>query len=263
MLKEKRLLIVLIILLSIMTIGMGSKKDAVTTPEKKITWPLPPLEPKIEFVRSINKPDDLGIKKGFFKKLWEVIAGESENQITKPFGIAVDDKGKLYVTDTASLSVHVFDQINGNYNVIREPERGMFVSPVGVDVDKKGNIFIADSILKRIYVFSEKGKYLRDLKPPADDLAFQRPTGIAINREAGLLYIVDTIASKVHVYTTDGQYKFSFGEEGEGDGQFNHPTFIAVTKNGELHISDTLNFRVQIFDKNGECLSKLGKQRGG
>lgn len=39
-----------------------------------------------------------------------------------------------------------------------------------------------------------------------------RPTGIAVDRDAGLLYIMDTIAHCVHVYTAGGQHKFSFGK---------------------------------------------------
>jgi len=194
-----------------MAVGMGSKKDAVNAPGTKMVWPLPPNEPKIKFVRSISRPDDIGIKKGFFRKIWEFVAGRSEKQIVKPFAVAVDDKGVLYVTDTVSLSVHVFDQTEGGYSVIEEPEQGKFASPVGIDADREGNVFVSDSLLNRVYVFSSDGKYLRDIKPPDGEGRFQRPTGIAVNRQEGVLYLVDTIACKVHAYSTEGQHLFSFG----------------------------------------------------
>ena len=261
--KTKSILIVLTIVLFLATACAGIKKDVVSEPAIKIIWPLPPNEPKIQFVRSITRPDDMGIKKGFFRKIWELVAGASEKQIIKPFGIAVDDSDVLYVTDTALLSVHVYDQEIGGCRVIGEPEHGRFASPVSVDTDKHGNIFISDSLQNRVYVFSKKGTYLRDIKSPDDEGAFLRPTGIAVNRQEGLLYIVDTIGCKINVYSTGGQYKFSFGERGEGDGQFNFPTSVVVAKSGELYVSDTMNFRVQVFDKNGTFISSFGKQGDG
>jgi DNA-binding beta-propeller fold protein YncE len=255
--------IILLVLFAVFTLGMGSRKDAMKSSQTKIFWPLPPDEPKIEFVRSITKPDDSGRKKGFFKKLWEFVAGESEKQIAKPFGIAVDNQGNLYVTDTALASVHVFNLKEGGYRVLKDPKNGRFISPVGVDVDKEGKVFVSDSLLRQVLVYSPKGKHLMDIKPPRGEELFQRPTGIAVNSGEDLLYIVDTLACAIHVYSTSGDYKFSFGKKGKDNGQFNFPTSIDVSKNGDIYVSDTMNFRIQIFDKNGRYISSFGKHGDG
>lgn len=259
--KAKKIFLIAIILFSLITLGMGPRKDVITTPEKRVVWPPPPFEPKIEFVKSITRPEDIGVKKGFFRKLYELFVGKaSEGQIIRPFGIAADDKGRLYIADTGAMSLHIFDLTKGKYKIIDGSKYGPFASPVSVDTDADENIFLSDSVQRRVYVFSRKGKYLREI---GTDDVFQRPTGIAINKTTGLLYVVDTLACKIHVYTTQGQYKFSFGERGISDGQFNYPTFIVISKDGELYVTDTLNFRIQIFDKNGRVVSKFGKLGNG
>ncbi|MEW6715413.1 MAG: 6-bladed beta-propeller [Nitrospirota bacterium] len=243
--------------------GMGSKEPAGIVSKasrEKLVWPPPPYEPKIEFIKDISKHDDIGGPKGFFEKTWEAIAGkEEEDLIIKPFGIATDGKGRLFVTDTASSSVNILDLVNGKHTVIEDVKGNRFASPVGIDVDRAGNIYVSDSIEEQVYIFTEKGKYLKNLALPESYGKFQRPTGIAIDKTTGFIYIVDTLACRIHVFTAEGSYKFSFGERGNGDGQMNYPTFIAVSKNGELYVSDSMNFRIQVFDRNGKFILNFGK----
>lgn len=40
---------------------------------------------------------------------------------------------------------------------------------------------------------------------------------------------------------------FSFGSNGEGNGQFNAPTGVAVDKNGNILVADWGNSRIQVF----------------
>ncbi|HHG74982.1 MAG TPA: 6-bladed beta-propeller, partial [Persephonella sp.] len=50
-----------------------------------------------------------------------------------------------------------------------------------------------------------------------------------------------------------------FGERGDKAGQFNYPTNIAVNpENGNIYVTDTQLFRVQIFNKDFEHLITIG-----
>lgn len=40
---------------------------------------------------------------------------------------------------------------------------------------------------------------------------------------------------------------------------FNYPTFITIDRDGRLYVTDTGNFRVQIFDKEGRYIKDFGK----
>ena len=45
----------------------------------------------------------------------------------------------------------------------------------------------------------------------------------------------------------DGQLKFSFGSYGDGNGQFNGPTGVAVDTAGNILVADWKNARIQVL----------------
>jgi len=51
-----------------------------------------------------------------------------------------------------------------------------------------------------------------------------------------------------------------FGRKGEGDGQFNQPRGIATDLNGNIHVCDFNNHRIQIFDSSGTLYVNLGRK---
>lgn len=245
-----------IILLSCLSLGMGPRIDEGKKREP-LFWPPPPHEAKIEFLYAVSKPDDMQIKKGFFQKLKEFIMGEENEALIRPFGIAVDDAGKLYVTDRANASVNIFDPKENKHSVIEGLGSRKFESPLGVAVDADSNVYISDSVLKRVYVFNPKGDLIREI---GSENMMQRPAGIEIDKKTRLLYVIDVLESKIHVYGLDGTHKKTIGGFGDGDGQFNRPTSMTIGKDGNLYIVDAMNSRVQILDKNGKFLSKFGKR---
>jgi DNA-binding beta-propeller fold protein YncE len=57
--------------------------------------------------------------------------------------------------------------------------------------------------------------------------------------------------------------KFSFGSTGIGDGQFNHPSDVAVDDNGNIFVADSYTNRIQKFDSNGNYLDQWGSAGSG
>ena len=49
-----------------------------------------------------------------------------------------------------------------------------------------------------------------------------------------------------------------FGHRGTGNGEFNYPTMIDFSKD-RLLVSDTLNFRIQTLNEQGDFISKFGQ----
>ncbi|MEW6740124.1 MAG: 6-bladed beta-propeller [Nitrospirota bacterium] len=255
---KKTIVLALTMLMALFTLAMGPK---VEKKKEHIVWPPPPWEPRIEFLYTVTTPDDFDIKKGFFRRLWEFVAGESREGVVKPFGVFADENGRVYLTDTADQSVHVFDPKDNNYFVIEGiNQKSRLTSPISVATDAERNIYVSDSVTRRVYVFNEKGKFIREI---GSDNTMQRPTGIAIDKASGTLYVVDTLASNILVYSLDGKHIKTIGEYGGGNGQFNRPTFIAIGKDGNLYVTDTMNVRVQILDKNGKFVGKFGKRGDG
>jgi DNA-binding beta-propeller fold protein YncE len=86
---------------------------------------------------------------------------------------------------------------------------------------------------------------------------FKRPTGIAIDRETHRVYVTDTLADQVFILDADGRVLRSFGRRGEERGKFNFPIEVQV-KNGVVMVVDAMNFRVQLFDRDGNFQSQIG-----
>lgn len=220
----------------------------------KLVWPSLPDEPRIEFVTIAAKPEDFGIEKGFFSKLYDFIVGEEDAILSSPFGIHAE-KTKLYVTDVGSKSLYIFDKEKNKTLNIRGSDKEEFLYPIDIIADVNGNIFVSDSIRAKIYVFNKNG----DFSYIINSRVFQRPVGIAISPDNKKLYIVDALANQIHVTTLKGKLLYSIGKRGSGDGEFNRPTFIDVADDGNLYVSDSMNHRVQIFDTNGKFMHKFGK----
>jgi DNA-binding beta-propeller fold protein YncE len=89
----------------------------------------------------------------------------------------------------------------------------------------------------------------------------KRPTGIAVNSTTSELLIVDTLSATILRYQLDDlKFKGSIGGPGTQAGRFHYPTSIHVKDDGTILISDTLNFRIQIFSSTGEFLGMFGSE---
>ncbi len=107
-------------------------------------------------------------------------------------------------------------------------------------------------------------------------IAMNHPRQIAINAD-GQIYAVEEFNHRVSIFNADGTFANSFGKAGqlytEGDpyfskmngaesgGVFNRPSGIAIGPSGNIYVSDTWNYRVQVFTPDGKFLNSWG-QRG-
>ena len=222
---------------------------------KKPVWPQPPEKPRIAFDKIITKPEDAGIKKGFFTKIWEFFAGEENKIIVKPFGIHVDGK-KIYFTDAGLATLFIFDREKNRMKSIQGFKSEKFRAPIDVATDSKGNIFVTDAENRAVYVFNDKGIALSKFGSAND---FLRPTGIAIDKDRGLVYVTDTVASQIKRFTLTGIPLDPIGKKGNKKGELNRPTFIALDSDGKLYVCDSMNFRVNIYDKDSTFIRSFGK----
>ena len=83
---------------------------------------------------------------------------------------------------------------------------------------------------------------------------FLQPSDVAVGKDHHI-YVVDGVNNRVAVFDGQGGYKFSFGNKGSGEGQFNAPLGIATDREGNIYVADTGNRRVQIFSPGGQFRS--------
>lgn len=239
---------------AVQSVSASSEKPASTP----WIWPLPPEKPRVQHVRTIITPQDLDIKKGFFSKLWEFIAGEDvADRITVPHGVVSDGEGKVYIADWGGGAVHYFNLHKKKYSNFYKTKQGTLSSPIGIALDDEGLVYVSDSLLRRVFVYRDSFFGIKNSRVIGDD-TLVRPTGVAINKKDRILYVVDTGGHRIDRFDLEGNRLSSFGRNGTDEGEFNYPTHIALDAAGDVYVMDSLNFRVQIFDKNGKFLSQFG-----
>ena len=85
---------------------------------------------------------------------------------------------------------------------------------------------------------------------------FNMPTGVAF-ASTGEIFVSDGYGNRrVHCFSPDGELKHSWGEPGDGPGQFALVHFITADADDQLYVCDRENHRIQIFATTGECLAQ-------
>ncbi len=255
---RQSLRIILFLFFLIGTFGgcAANQKPVLVNPAGQLVWPSPPETPRILYLQSIEVFSDTGTKKTWLSKTMDSLFGQekTERTLLRPYSVFTDDAG-IYITDPGLQVLHVFDIQNRKYHQIREAGDQEFMSPIGVSIDGNGEIYLSDSALRKVFVFDQGGNFLREIGSP-DTLL--RPTGIALHEER--VYVVDTHGHRVSVFSKkDGRLLFSFGNNGTAQGEFHFPTNIFIGNDGLLYITDSMNFRVQIFDRDGNVRSAFGR----
>ena len=133
--------------------------------------------------------------------------------------------------------------------------------PTDIVVDENGTIYIADIEGRCVWVYGKNGNLLYKIKPEGNEDLFL-PRSIDINSNGHLVILS---YDKIWKMKTDGDVIAKYGGSGEGDGQLGAegsefyigPSGLSLDGNDNIYVSDTINNRIQIFDKNGKFLKKI------
>ncbi len=233
--------------------------------------PTPVLEPpdlllegnrKLRFVQSFSSERETRGKPGFFSKLLDVVAGEPfYHRMVRPYGVAVDSRGRIIVTDPGAEGIHIFDFSQHKYKFVerRDKEKNPMRQPQCVAVDANDNIYVTDSESGYIFVFDSHGGFRRTIGAlKGGEGYFKRPTGIAVDSAAGRIYVTDTLRDKIFVLDMEGSVLRTIGDHGTKLGDLYYPTELRLTKSGLIAV-DSMNFRVQLFSLDGVAQSTIGQ----
>jgi DNA-binding beta-propeller fold protein YncE len=218
---------------------------------------------KLTYQQTFSSERDARGKPGFWSKVIDIVAGEPDfRQMVRPYGIAVDSRGRIIVTDPALAAVHIFDLAQHKYKMIDrwEKSKDPMIEPSCVAVDDKDNIYVTDAKAGKVFVFDPSGKTRRIFGSiKGGEGFFKRPTGISIDNETHRVYVTDTLRDRVYILDSDGRVVKSFGRHGGENGEFNLPTEVHV-RGGLVAVVDAMNFRVQLLNiTNGAFQSSIGK----
>jgi sugar lactone lactonase YvrE len=200
-------------------------------------------------------------------------------------GVAVNSKGHIFVFSrgnttgaaygAAAAQLLEFDA-TGKY--LREIGHNLYAWSFAhtVKIDPHDNIWVTDKGSDMVVEFNPQGrvlmvfgrkqeasdegtgplKHVHPPLPPVDGM-FRQVTDVAWD-SVGNTYISDGyINSRVAKVDKDGKWLMSWGEPGDGLGQFNTPHSIAVDARDQVYVADRGNRRIQVFDGEGHFLRQM------
>ena len=184
--------------------------------------------------------------------------GLTAGMLRKPWGVAVNGRNEMAVTETGNNRVSVFSS-DGFY--IRSfgskgDKQEEFNYPAGVAFDSlNGNTIVVDNGNHQVKIFSEDGDYLSHIANKGNlDHQLRRPLGLSVDNDGNLI-VADRDNKVVKLFCHTGEAVHKVLELGS----FSCP-FHCVQCNSHLIVSDSHEHCINVFDRVGNFLYKFGKK---
>ncbi|XP_071944440.1 uncharacterized protein [Antedon mediterranea] len=215
-------------------------------------------------------------KKGDWKMK---ITARREEIKGSPVNIKVEALGLVHTTDNIEkLKVH--NKNENVYDVILDKEGNLIVTSFSKDLLKFnqecsfiGRIEIPDNVKVVCIHQMSNGQmvysdYLNKTVVKCDDKfqqictfgkgTLKQPGGLTVNKETRTMYVADGECHCVFKFNVDsGELIGRFGSKGSKEGEMYCPDGLALTKEGNLIVVDSLNHRIQMFDANDKFMKIL------
>ncbi len=164
--------------------------------------------------------------------------------------------GQLYVVDTESLRVAVFDG-GGRYERgymfadVLEPdekqaggnaENSMF----GFTVDREGSLFFTIPTLFSVYRVSVDGRVETFGEAGSSAGKFSIVSGIAVD-EGGNIYLSDRNRSVIMIYSPELNFRYEFGYRGFGPGGLIVPRDLDIDGTGKVYVAQMGSRGIKAF----------------
>lgn len=189
--------------------------------------------------------------------------------------VAVDAQDRVYVLNRGQYPMgpeHAIAVFAPDGTLLRTFGDGLFRFAHGIEVGPDGAVYTADAGNHVVRKFDADGKLVMTIGtvdvPAAtgyqgDDYRLIQPGGGPFNRPTrcalapnGDLFVSDGYGNaRVHHFAPDGTLLASWGEPGDGPGQFNLVHSVWAHTDGRLFVCDRENSRIQVFSPAGEVLA--------
>ena len=168
------------------------------------------------------------------------LAGEIKGDWKFPSDIAVSN-GKLYVVDGLNNRIAVYDLYGQHLTDIK--------------IDSPFGIAASDGLL---YVTSQKGKlYVLDELGNVEKTLDLEGRPIDVTKLNGKLYVTNGKSESLDIYSLDGKLLKRVGGKGSAPGEF-VGIFMADHSKKLVFVVDSVNARIQEFDKDGNYVTSFG-----
>lgn len=182
-----------------------------------------------------------------------------------PQCVAVDDQDNIYITDSESGKIFVFDQSGKYQRAIGSLKggEGFFKRPTGIAVDSAAQrIYVTDTLRNKVYLLDMNGSVQQAIGQNGDKPGeFNFPTELRLDGQN--LVVVDAMNFRVQVLDRSGQFQYGVGSIGDGHGAMFRPKGIGIDSEGHLYVVEGNHGIVQVFNREGQLLYYFGQQGTG
>ena len=187
--------------------------------------------------------------------------GSSVGMRFGPYGVAVNERDEIAVTEISNHRVQVFSSDGTCLRSFgrKGDKQGELNWPAGIAFDKNKRSIVVDSNNHRVQFFNDQGEYLSQFGGEGNlDHQLKSPLGLSVDRNGNII-VADKGNKVIKTFSPSGQFLYKLGEgEGEGEG-FTSPCHC-IQYDKYLIVSDGGENCIKVFDINGNFLYKFGNK---
>ena len=205
----------------------------------------------------VADPGAHGVHVFDFDQSKHFLVGGRNSQLQTPVAVAVSREGNLYVSDAGLASIFIYDAKGKFRGYLGKHQReSYFETPVGIAIDTAtGRTYVCDAGRDMVIALDRKGHVVAHFGKRGGGTEpgeFRKPTQVATNGSA--LMVLDTGNQRLQIFDMKGHFRsqIKLAEVDENDG-------LAVDREGNIYVAQSFLNRIQVFDRSGQPLYRLGK----
>ncbi len=241
----------------------GSEEGQLSAPRNVTVGP----DGRIYALDSGNNRVQVFNQDGLFLQAWGS-SGTGAGQFNEPWGIAVDETN-VFVTDTWNHRIQKFT-LDGEYvasfgsSGSPNPDSGdeglgLFFGPRSIMNLEDSRLLVTDTGNHRLQVLDKEGNFLFQVGGFGNGLGqMNEPVGLSQGPD-GSVYLADTWNSRIQQFAPELFAVNAWPVNAWEGTSINNKPYTATDSSGRVYTTDPENYRVLIFEANGDYVGRLGE----